>query len=298
MRLDVDPASGRGFLTGDAVNVAARLEAAAPPGGVVVGALTHELSARAIVYEESPPIVAKGKAEPLSAWCATGARARRGIDADAELTPLVGREVELAYLSAIFDKASCQANPQFALLVGEPGIGKSRLIHELSELVDARPQMTTWRQGFCPPFGEDVTYWALAEIVKGHAGIRDTDETSAVEAKLEAVVPPGPDREWFRQRLRALVGLSAPEAPREQNFAAWLRFFEGLGAGDASVLVFEDLHWADEALLAFLEYMTTHLADVPLLVVGTARPELFERQPSFASSTGVTRIGLGPLSAR
>ena len=295
VRLDVDPASGRGFLTGDAVNVAARLEAAAPPGGVAVGALTYKLSDRAIAYEELPQVTAKGKTEPVLAWRATGTRARRGVDApDADLTPLVGREVELTYLSAIFDKTSAQASPQFALLVGEPGIGKSRLVRELSELVDARPQMTTWRQGYCPPFGEDVTYWALAEIVKGHAGIRDTDETAAVEAKLEAVLPPGPDREWFRERLRALVGLPAPEAPREQNFAAWLRFFEGLAASEPTVLVFEDLHSADEALLAFLEYFTTHLADVPLLIVGTARPELFERQPGFAS--GATRIGLGPLS--
>ncbi len=297
VRLDVDPTSGRGFLTGDAVNVAARLQAAAPPGGVAVGALSHELTQRAILFEELPPVIAKGKAEPLGAWRATGTRARRGVDApDAGLTPLVGREVELTYLSAIFDKASAQASPQFALLVGEPGIGKSRLVRELSELVDGRPQMTTWRQGYCPPFGEDVTYWALAEIVKGHAGIRDTDEAVAVEAKLDAVLPPGPDGGWFRQRLRALVGLPAPEAPREQNFAAWLRFLEGLGAGDATVLVFEDLHWADEALLAFLEYMATHLADVPLLVVGTARPELFERRPSFASGAGMTRINLGPLS--
>ena len=119
--------------------------------------------------------------------------------------------------------------------------------------------MTTWRQGYCPPFGEDITYWALAEIVKGHAGIRDTDHAATVEAKLEAVLPAGPDREWFRQRLRALLGLAAPDASREENFAAWLRFFEDVAASRPTVLVFEDLHWADEALLAFLEYLTTHV---------------------------------------
>ena len=297
VRLDVDPASGRGFLTGDAVNTAARLQSAAPPEGVAVGSLTHELTFRVIEYEELPPVAAKGKAEPVLAWRARGPRARRGIDSSAsDLTPLVGREMELSYLSAICDKAIAQSTPQIALIVGEPGIGKSRLVGELYALVDARPEMTTWRQGYCPPFGEDITYWALAEIVKGHAGIRDTDQHETVDAKLEAVLPSGPDREWFRQRLRALLGLTAPEAAREENFTAWLRFFEDMAAQGPTVLVFEDLHWADEALLAFLEYLTTHLASVPLLILGTARPELFEREAGFAASAGVNRIGLGPLA--
>jgi class 3 adenylate cyclase/tetratricopeptide (TPR) repeat protein len=298
VRLDVDPSSGRGFLTGDAVNVAARLEAAAPPGGVAVGALTHELTQRAILFEELPPVVAKGKAEPVPAWRATATVARRGIDAHAgDLSPLVGREVELSYLSAMFENAAAQPASQFVLIIGEPGIGKSRLVAELLALVDARPQMTTWRQGYCPPFGESITYWALAEIVKGHAGIRDTDDVLAVDAKLEAVLPSSSDREWFRQRLRALLGLAAPDASREENFAAWLRFFEDVAAAEPTVLVFEDLHWADEALLAFLEYLTTHLASVPLMIVGTARPELFERHPGFARSGRINRLQLEPLSA-
>ena len=297
MRLDVDPASGRGFLTGDAVNVAARLQSAAPPMGVVVGQPTHALTDRAIVYEPMAPVLAKGKEQPVAAWLAAGTLARRGIEArSAGLTPLVGREVELAYLSAIFDKATTQSAAQVALIVGEPGIGKSRLVRELSVLVDARPQMTTWRQGYCPPFGEDITYGALTEIVKRHAGIRDNDPVHAVEAKLEAVLPDGPDRQWFRQRLRALLGLEAPEASRDENFAAWTRFFEEVACAEPTVLVFEDLHWADEALLAFLEYLTAHLSAVPLLLVGTARPELFERAPGFASGGPVTRINLGPLS--
>jgi class 3 adenylate cyclase/tetratricopeptide (TPR) repeat protein len=297
VRLDVDPASGRGFLTGDAVNTAARLQSVAPPEGVAVGSLTHELTFRVIEYEELPPVAAKGKAEPVLAWQARAPLARLGIDASAtDLTPLVGREMELSYLAAVFDKAMAQSTPQIALIVGEPGIGKSRLVRELFAYVDGLPELVTWRQGYCPPFGEDITYWALAEIVKGHAGIRDTDQYEAVDVKLEAVLPSGPDREWFRQRLRALLGLTAPEAAREENFTAWLRFFEDMAARGPTVLVFEDLHWADQALLAFLEHLTTHVASVPLLILGTARPELFEREPGFAASAGVNRIGLGPLS--
>ena len=297
VRLDVTPGSGEGFLTGDAVNTAARLQGAAPPGGIAVGALTHELTQRVFRYEGLAAVSAKGKAEPVAAWRAIAPIARRGLDTDAaDLTPFVGREVELTYLSAIFDKVLAQASPQFTLLVGEPGIGKSRLVRELLAYVDSRPSMTTWRQGYCPPFGEDVTYCALAEIVKGHAGILDTDESDVAEAKLEAVLPAGPDREWFRQRLRALVGLNAPDASREENFTAWMRFFEEAAAGRPTVLVFEDLHWADDALLAFLEYLATHVASVPLMVVGTARPELFERQPGFASGGRVNRVGVEPLT--
>ncbi len=298
VRLDVEPTSGRGFLTGDAVNVAARLQAAAPPGGVAVGGLAHELTAGVIQYEQLPAVAAKGKTEPVLAWRAAAALARRGIDArGGDLTPLVGREVELSHLSAVFDETMATSTSQFVLIVGEPGIGKSRLVRELLTLVDARPQMTTWRQGYCPPFGEDITFWALAEIVKGHAGIHDTDQGATVEAKLESILPSGPDREWLRQRLRALLGLAAPDASREENFAAWARFFEDVAAGGPTVLVLEDLHWADEALLAFLEYLPTHVASAPLLTIGTARPELFERLPGFARGGRIDHLHLESLSA-
>ena len=297
VRLDVDPASGRGFLTGDAVNTAARLQAAAPPGGVAVGALTHELTAGAIQYEELPAVTAKGKAELVSAWLAKAPVARVADNADrAQLTPLVGREVELAFVRALFDKAVTASLPHLALLVGEPGIGKSRLVAELLAGIDARPEVVTWRQGRCLPYGEGVTFWALSEIVKAHAGILETDDRDTLEAKLDAVLPEGEDREWFRQRLRALLGLEAPTASRDENFAAWLRFLEELAVTNPTVLVFEDLHWADEALLAFLEYFASHVAEVPLLLLATARPELFETHPSFAGVGRVNRVVLEPLT--
>ena len=298
VRLDVDPLSGRGFLTGDAVNVAARLEAAAPPGGIVMGRSTFGMTGRAFMCEPLAPIAAKGKSEPLAAWLAKAPRARTGATLDRDrLTPLVGRDAELAYLTSLFEKASDSCSPQFALIVGEPGIGKSRLTAELFAYVDARPELITWRQGRCLSYGEGVTLWALAEVVKAHAGILETDDSATAEAKLDAVVPEGPDRPWMANRLRALIGLEAPPAGRDENFAAWLRFIEQLALSAPLVLVFEDLHWADEGLLAFIEHLATHADAVPLLVIGTARPELFEQHPTFAAgSTRLNRISLEALT--
>ena len=298
VRLDVDPASGRGFLTGDAVNVAARLQAAAPPMGVAVGALTHELSQRAFVFEELPPVAAKGKSEPIAAWLATAPVSRMGVSVEHQLLmPLVGRAEEIAGLRALLDAAVTTSTPQFALIVGEPGIGKTRLVQELFAQVDAHPELITWRQGRCPSFGESISFWALADIVKAHAGILDTDHALAVADKLAAVAPVGPDHAWMVNRLRALVGLDAPLAEREENFTAWLRFLEHLAHVRPLVIVFEDLHWADEGLLDFVEYLAAHIASVPLLIVGTARPELFETRPSFATDRStLTRISLGPLA--
>ncbi len=298
VRLDVEPLSGRGFLTGDAVNVAARLQAAAPPGGVVVGALTHELSVATIVYEELPPVTAKGKSEPVTAWRARAPIARRAAGLDrALLSPLVGRAVELAQLTALIDGAVASSTPRFALLVGEPGIGKCRLIAELAETIDRRSEMATWRQGRCLPYGENATFSALAEIVRAHAGILEGADEATTQAALDTVLPHDEERAWMLNRLRALLGLEAPPATREESFAAWTRFLEALAERRPTVLIFEDVHWADEALLAFLGHLAARTADVPLVVLACTRPELFEMHAAFAGEgAGFDRISLRPLS--
>jgi len=297
VRLDVTPGSGEGFLTGDAVNVAARLQAAAPPGGVVVGEATHSLSARAIVYEELPPVTAKGKAEPVSAWLALEPAARMGVDiADARETPMVGRDHELAFVRSLFHRCVDASLPQLALIVGEPGIGKSRLVAELLAYVNGLPGMTTWRQGHCLPYGEGVTYWPFAEIVRAHAGILDSDDRDTLRDKLEAVLPDDADRPWYRNRLRALLGEPAPDASRAENFVAWSRFVEHVAAQRPLVLVFEDLHWADDALLAFIESLAEEVSGVPLLIVCAARPELLDAHEAFAAAPRcASRIDLTAL---
>ena len=300
VRLDVDPDSGGTFLTGDAVNTAARLQGAAPPMGVVVGTTTHALTDRAIDYEQLEPITLKGKAGPVPAWLATGAKARTGAESARDYaTPFIGRERELALLKGLFEKATASQAAQFVLLVGEPGIGKSRILGELGRYIDDYPDVVRWRQGSCPPYGEGVTFWALAEILKADAGILDSDDAVTVTAKLDEALPGGPDREWFRQRLRPLLGLESPPASRDENFTAWRRYLEHIARSRTTVLVFEDLHWADEALLAFLDDLAENVGEVPLLVVGLTRADVFEHVPGFASGARWTeRIDVPPLSAR
>jgi class 3 adenylate cyclase/tetratricopeptide (TPR) repeat protein len=299
VRLGVAPASGEGFVRGDPINTASRIQAVAPEMGVAVGLPTYEATSAVFEYEELEPATLKGKTEPVRIFHARSSRARFGADVvRTHDTPFVGREVDLALLKGIFDKTVAGGTPQLVTVVGEPGLGKSRLMVELFAYLDARPELTTWRQGRCLPYGEGVTFWALGEIVKAHAGILESDAAPVAEAKLDAVLPPGEDREWFRQRLLPLVGIGATSsAEREESFTAWTRFVEHVAEPNPTVLLFEDLHWADEAMLAFLEHLADRAVEVPLLILGTGRPELFERHPDYtAGLRNVNRINLLPLT--
>jgi class 3 adenylate cyclase/tetratricopeptide (TPR) repeat protein len=313
LHTDVDPSSGQSFLTGDAVNTAARLEAASPANGVVVGALTHELTKHAAVYDELTPLTVKGKKEPVKAWQArqlvetsdrTGLRTTGSAD-----TLFVGRDVELKKLVAAFDRAVNSQAGRFVLLVGEPGIGKSRLVLEFARTLDergrlapspldvAQPEVITWRQGRCAAYGDGSGLAALSDILKAHAGIFDSDDVATVEAKLETVLPETEIRGWMRQRLRPLVGLPATSASREENFTAWTRFIEDIASGGPTVLVFEDLHWASEGLLAFLQHLATQQFVTPILVLATTRPELLSRHADLLSSSATaSRLTLAPLT--
>jgi class 3 adenylate cyclase/S1-C subfamily serine protease len=297
VRLDVDPGSGAGFLTGDAVNVAARLQSAAPPMAVVVGEATHAATEKVFAFDACHPVTLKGKGEPLRAWIATAPLARTGAELRSFTTSFVGREEELAAVQELLDAAGGGRSPRFALICGEPGIGKSRLLAEFARRLDDQPGLVTWRQGRCLPFGSEVTFWALSEIVRGYAGILESDGVARTEARLEAVLPEGEDRDRLRPRLRPLLGLEAEEASREENFSAWRTFLEGLAANGPTVLVVEDLHWADEGMLAFMDYLAESTAGVPLLVLTTARPEVLELAGSGAGFVAAAKqLALGPLS--
>jgi tetratricopeptide (TPR) repeat protein len=226
-------------------------------------------------------------------------RARLGTDVTRSLaTPMVGRQTDLGILTGAFQKAVQEAAVQLVVVAGEPGVGKSRLVAELGSVVDGWPELVRWRQGRCLPYGEGITFWALGEIVKAEAGILESDPPETAAAKIDAMVPAeAPDGPWLRARLRPLAGLAAPEAAREENFAAWRAFAELLAEDKPTVLVFEDLHWADAALLEFLEQLAGDAEGVPLLLVATARPELSERAPGWGSSArNLAKVNLRALT--
>jgi class 3 adenylate cyclase/tetratricopeptide (TPR) repeat protein len=303
--LEADPLQGEGIAAGDVVNTASRLQSAAPVDGILVGDATHRATERAIEFRIVDPIEAKGKAEPVTAWEAVEARSRYGVDVTRRVdTPLVGRGRELALLRDALDRARLQDEPQLVTIVGEPGIGKSRLVHELFVHIEGLPDLIAWRQGRCLPYGEG-SYWALGEMVKAEAGILETDPDVAAAEKLERTVGdliPEPDeRAWVVRHLRPLSGLAPDHGTgqegSEERPAAWRRFLESLAERRPTVLVFEDLHWADDGLLDFLDYLMDWTRDVPLLVLGTARPELLARRPGWSGGKlNAATISLAPLS--
>jgi class 3 adenylate cyclase/tetratricopeptide (TPR) repeat protein len=304
--VDAHPERGEHFVTGDVANTASRLQGVAPVGGVVVGETTWRATRRLIDYEPLPKVQVKGKAEPLPIWRAEGARSRFGVDVGQEpRSPLVARERELELVRAALARAQGEQKPQLVTLVGEPGIGKSRLVFELWREIEAQPGQVVWRQGRCLPYGEGVALWALGEIVKAQAGIQESDPADRAAGKLARVVAAliADQREaaWVTGHLSPLVGLAGGELGsdrREEAFAAWRRFCEALAEQAPAVLVMEDLHWADEALLDFLDHMLDWAVDVPLLVVATARPELLSRRPGWGGNGTPSSaiVSLSPLS--
>jgi class 3 adenylate cyclase/tetratricopeptide (TPR) repeat protein len=294
---------GEGIVTGDVVNTAARLQSAAPVGSVLVDEPTMRSTETAIAYDPLAAVEAKGKAEPIPVWRAVEAKSRVGQPEAATHTPFVGREHEHRLLLETFLRAERESSVQLVTVVGEPGIGKSRLVTELRGALDDRPEVVTWRHGRCLPYGEGITFWALGEIVKAEAGILESDDPDVARVKLAktvvALVEDEDDRAWFDSRLAPLVGAGGDGAAvtREEAFTAWRRFLEAMAARRPTVLVVEDLHWADGALLEFLEHLLDWSLPVPLLLLCTARPELYERRASWGGGKrNATTISLSPLT--
>ena len=250
--LDARPELGQGFVTGDVVNTASRLQGAAPVNGIACSEQTYRATERTFEYEELESVSVKGKSDPLRLFRPFAPLARFGTDVTrTHTTPLVGRELEKPLLIGTFERSAQQRSCQVVTIVGEPGVGKSRLCGELFGYIEDRPGLVRWRQGRCLPYGEGIAFWALGEIVKAECGILESDSPDEVEAKLERALPADdPDRVWLRARLAPLVGGSAEAASQEESFTAWRRFLEALAAQGPTVLVFEDLHWADDALLS------------------------------------------------
>jgi class 3 adenylate cyclase/tetratricopeptide (TPR) repeat protein len=304
--LDAHPERGEGMASGDIVNTTARLQEAAPVNGVLVGETTYRATRAAIDYREATPVEAKGKRAPVLAWEALSPRSEYGVDVVQTLrTELVGRERELQLLLDTLERVRGERAAQLVTLVGVPGIGKTRLTFELFGAVERRPEPWLWRQGRCLAYGDGITFWALGEIVKSHAAIFATDTTDRASDKLHravaAAVSDTGEAAWIEEHLRPLVGLPAANrqgADRDvEAFAAWRRFLEALAEQSPLVLMVEDLHWADDRLLDFVDHLVDWATGVPLLVVCTARPELLERRPGWGGGkANATTLSLAALS--
>jgi len=303
--LGARPSEGEGMASGDVVNTTARLQSAAPVDGILVGEQTFRATERAIEYRESEPVTAKGKAEPVRVWEAMQPRSRFGVDlAERSRAQLVGRTQELDLVLAALKRVRTERAPQLVTLVGEPGIGKSRLVAELFAAIGQGGELIAWRQGRSLPYGEGVSYWALGEMLKAQAGILETDSPEASGEKLREavgrVLPEPSDAGWVESHLRPLAGLGGEDSAgdrRGEAFAAWRRFFEALAEQRPLVLVFEDLHWADDGLLDFVDHLVDWASGVPLLVVATARPDLLARRSGWGGGkANAVTVSLAPLS--
>jgi class 3 adenylate cyclase/tetratricopeptide (TPR) repeat protein len=280
------------FATGHAVTVAARLQQAAEPGEVLVGAAAHRLAAHAVELESAGRRGLGGVSEPVPVWRAVSASRRTGRSAGAVAAPLIGRGVELALLRNTLDRTVRDRRAHLVTIYGEPGVGKSRLARDFVAGLEGVRVLV----GRCLPYGEGITYWPLAEMVKASAGIVDDDPAEEARAKLLAVV----EHEAVADLLALASGLvEAVETDRSGQEFAWAArgWAESLAAAEPLVLGFEDIHWSEEPLLRLIEHLASWVREAPLLILCLARPELLEVYPAWGGGRvrGVT-IELGALA--
>ena len=286
----VDPGVG---VVGDVMNTAARLQAVAPIGAVVVAEATMQATERTIEYEALEPVLVKGKPEPVPVFRALAARHRPRRGTSLAESRFVGRRSELELLLSVFQRAVDAPGLQLVTVVGEPGIGKSRLVAEFERRVAERGKTL---RGHCLAYGDGMGFWPLGEAVKQYLGIDERDSAERARFELDRAVAEMEDATWLRARLAPLVGLKGEGGAREEVFAAWQRFFDEVASRWPLVLILEDLHWAHPAMLAFIQYLAEWSVDAPLLVAGTARPELLESHPGWAAGLpNVSTVALRPL---
>jgi class 3 adenylate cyclase/tetratricopeptide (TPR) repeat protein len=296
-------AEGQGMVAGDLVNTASRIQAEAEPGAVLVGERTKQATEAAIAYDDAGDHELKGKSEPVALFRATRVIALRGGSSRLPgiEPPFVGRDRELRLVKELFHASAADRRTHLVSVLGVGGIGKSRLAWEFEKYVDGLAAGTWWHWGRCLAYGEGVAFWALAEMIRGRAGIIEDEDSASAAAKLAVVLaehfPDDEERRFVHPRLAHLLGLEEQRQGDEQNlFAAARMLFERLAEQAPAVLVFEDIHWADSALLDFIEYLLEWSRDRPLFLLTLARPELTERRPNWgAAQRNFTSLALDPL---
>ncbi|MDP9270331.1 MAG: AAA family ATPase [Chloroflexota bacterium] len=288
-----DPSGGQTFVTGDAVNVAARLEQAAGPGEVILGAATYRLVRDAIQADPVPALELKGKAEPVAAYRLLGigdTSPNRRHD-----TPLVGRERELHLLAEAFRRATDEQACYLFTLLGSAGVGKSRLVHEFLGQVAGDAQVL---RGRCLPYGEGITFWPVIELIQVAAGIVPTDPPETERTKVEALLAEADDGPAIMARLASTLGLPGAVVPTEETFWGVRKLLEAVAAKRPLIAVIDDLHWAEPTLLDLIDHIADWSREAPILLLAIARPELLDARPMWSGGKlNATTILLEPLSA-
>jgi class 3 adenylate cyclase/tetratricopeptide (TPR) repeat protein len=297
-------AEGQGMVAGDLVNTASRVQSVAEPGSVYVGESTRRATEQTIVYEDAGSFELKGKEGLTPLWRARrvvsglrGSLKSHGLEA-----PFVGRDRELRQIKDLFHTSADEHKAHLLSVAGIAGIGKSRLGWEFYKYFDGIAETVYWHRGRCLPYGEGVTYWALADMVRMRCRISEDDDAGAGLAKLRTTLDEhildSDERAFVEPRLAHLLGYAEHQArDRQDLFAAWRVFFERLAETYPTVLAFEDMQWADESLLDFVEHLLDWSRNHPIFVVTLARPELLERRPTWgAGQRNFTSIFLESLS--
>jgi class 3 adenylate cyclase len=282
--LEAAPGSGEAMVAGDVVNTAARLQSAAPVGGVIVGRETYASTRTAIEYRPASPVVAKGKSEPVAAWLALEALSGEG---ERVLTraPMVGRDYELSVLTDTWARVAEERRPQFVTVFGPAGIGKSRLALEFAQHVTAGGGRAL--RGRSTPYGASTPYSAFGHHVKQIAGVFDSDEMDDARAKLREtlvdLVGSEGEGDAHAGHLAMLLGLGEDGEARDREtlFFSARVLVESLAGREPVLLLFEDIHWADDSLLDLIETLASRVRDAPVLLLALARPELLTSRPGW-----------------
>jgi class 3 adenylate cyclase len=299
VELEARPGHGEAMVAGDVVNTAARLQTAAPVGAVLVGEETYAATRNAVEYRPAQPVVAKGKSTPVRAWLAVRATSQAGERPMAPV-PMIGRDGELAVLTGIWDRVVTEGRAQFVTVFGPAGIGKSRLGLELAQLL--ADQGARVMRGRSTPYGASTPYSAFAQLVKQTAMIFDSDEPADARAKLATAIADlaGPAAaEEHAPHLEVLLGLDGDRTipDRDMLYFSARVFVESLALSYPTLLLFEDIHWADVSQLDLLETLASRVRDVPVLFVALARPELLTERPTWGGGLpAYTALPLGPLT--
>jgi class 3 adenylate cyclase/tetratricopeptide (TPR) repeat protein len=292
-----DATTRQSLATGDVVNTAQRLEAAAEVGGVLIGAETYRLVRHAVTAEQTAPLAVKGKADLLTAWRVTVIDPTAGAVARHMDSPRVGRDRQLRILIEVAERSREERTPQLVTILGLAGVGKSRLVHEFLGRLGGE---STVLRGRCLSYGDAISYWPLAEAVRGAAGVQPDDTPEAALGKLSALAAGVPQAEVVTERVAAAIGLeptsgTAPTGGQDTSWA-FRRLFEGMARQQPLIAVFDDVHWGTPTFLDLLEHIIDWSRDAPVLLVGIARPELLEVRPTWGGGKlNATALMLEPL---